>query len=129
MRLLSTTLGTALAAIALVVGVGAAATLAVGSTSLAAGNGTVSSCGVSSLTAARTVDNSGSVQSVDVGSIPAACAGSTLTVTLTDSSNAPLAAGSAAIGSCATTCSASVTSLSAPVAAVDVAGYSFAVQG
>lgn len=129
MRLLTTTLGLALAAIALFVAVGAAATLAVSSTSLAAGNGTVSSCGVSSLTAARSVDNSGNITRVDVAAIPAACSGEKLTVTLTGSGNAALASGTGTIGSCATTCSAAVTSLSSSVAASNVLGFAFAVQG
>jgi len=129
MRFLSTTFGLALAVLATFVAVGAAATLAVGSTSLAAGNGSVSSCGVSSLTAARKVDNSGNVTEVDVAGIPSACSGEKLSVTLTGSGNASLASGTATIGSCAPTCSAAVTGISPAVAASNLLGYVFAVQG
>ena len=53
--------------------VAAAATLGVSSNVLSAGNTAVASCGVSSLTATRKVDNSGDVTEVDVAGIPAAC--------------------------------------------------------
>lgn len=129
MRLLSTTLGLALAVLATFAAVGAAATLVVRSTSLAAGNGSVTSCGVSSLSATRQVDNGGAVTEIDVANIPTACAGERLSVTLTGASNASLASGSATIGGCSATCSASVTNLSGSVAASDLLGYAFAVQG
>jgi FlaG/FlaF family flagellin (archaellin) len=97
MKLLTSLLGTALAVAALGAACAAAATLALGSTSLAAGNAPVTSCGVTSLSATRTVDNSGDVLQVVVGSVPAACAGERLTVTLANGSGAPLGSASALV--------------------------------
>lgn len=107
----------------------AAATLALGSASLAAGSVAVSSCGVSSLTATRNVDNSGNVTQVAVAGIPTACSGETLMVTLVGAGNASLGGGTATIGSCGTTCSATLTSLGGTISAANVLGYSFAVEG
>ena len=107
----------------------AAATLLVSSASLAAGSVTVSSCGVSSLTATRNVDNSGNVTQVSVAGIPTACSGETLTVTLVGAGNTNLGSGSATIGNCGTTCSASLTSLGGTISAANVAGFRFAVAG
>lgn len=90
MKLLAKILGLALAVAATFAACGAAATLALGSQKLSAGNTAVTSCGVSSLSATRNVDASGNVTQVDVGSVPAACAGETLTVTLVDGSGASL---------------------------------------
>jgi hypothetical protein len=73
----------------------AAATLLVGSASLAAGSVTVNSCGVSSLSATRNVDNSGNVTLVSVSGIPTACSGETLSVTLAGARNVSLGGGSA----------------------------------
>lgn len=129
MNLLQKTLSIGLATAAAFTATGAAATLALGSQSLAAGNAAVTSCGVSSLVATRAVDNAGKVLRVDVAGIPAECAGHTLSVTLVGPANAALASGTATVGSCATTCSAAVTSLTAPAAAASVAGYSFGLVG
>ena len=107
----------------------AAATLVVGSASLAAGSVTVSSCGVSSLTATRNVDNSGNVTQVSVAGIPTACSGETLTVTLVGAGNTKLGGGSATIGNCGTTCSTTMTSLGATISAANVLGFRFAVAG
>src|SRR5512133_1638708 len=97
MKALSKTLGFLLAVTAAFAAFAAAATLALGSNSLSAGNASVTSCGVSSLSATRDVDNSGNVTQVTVGGIPAACAGETLSITLVGSANAAVASASATI--------------------------------
>jgi uncharacterized Zn-binding protein involved in type VI secretion len=124
MKALSKTLGFLLAATAAFAAFAAAATLALGSTSLSAGNANVTSCGVSSLSATRDVDNSGNVTQVTVGGIPAACAGETLSITLVGSANAALASASATISGT----SAAFTGLGT-VSAANVLGYRFAVTG
>jgi hypothetical protein len=129
MRFLSKTLGFALAVAATFTGCAAAATLALGSTTLSAGNASVTSCGVSTLTATRKVDNIGNVTRVDVADIPAACSGATLSVTLVGAANLGLGSGTATVGSCSTTCSASITSLSALASAALVTGFSFGMVG
>jgi hypothetical protein len=126
---LTKTLAFALAVAAAFAGCAAAATLAFSSTSLAAGNATVSSCGIASLVATRKVDNAGNVTRVDVGAIPVACAGETLQITFVGAASASLGSGSAAIGSCAATCSAAITSFSATISAASAVSYSFGVAG
>ena len=127
--MLAKLLGTGLAAAATFTACAAAATLALGSAPLSAGNASVTSCGVSSLSATRNVDNAGNVTRVDVGGIPSACSGETLSVTLVGAANAALGTGSATIGSCGTACSASITSFGGTVSAAGVNGYSFGVAG
>jgi hypothetical protein len=127
MKLLANILGSALGLAALCVGCGAAATLALASKPLAAGNSTVSSCGVSSLAATRTVDNSGNVTRVSIPAVPGACAGATLSVTLVGSSGTALGSASAAVPAGGGTLS--FTSFGATVAASSLASYSFAVVG
>jgi len=129
MNLLSRTFGLGLAVAATFAGCAAAATLAVGSTSLSAGNASVTSCGVTSLGATRNVDNAGNVTQVDVGAIPSACSGETLTVTLVGAAGASLGSGSATVGGCSATCSASITSFGATVSAAAVLSFSFAMAG
>lgn len=97
MKLLAHILGIALAAAATFAACGAAATLALGTQKLSAGDAAVTSCGVSSLTATRSVDNGGNITQVVVGAVPAACAGETLSVTLADASGGALASSSAAV--------------------------------
>ena len=129
MKALTRTLGFALTATLTFVAFAAAATLALGSTSLSAGNAQVTSCGVSSLSSTRDVDNSGNVTQVNVAGIPTACAGETLSVTLTDSGNASIGSASGTIGNCGATCSVSLTSFGGTVSASSLYGYAFAVQG
>lgn len=129
MTRLAKILGSTLAATAAFAACGAAATLALGSRSLSAGNAPVTSCGVSSLSATRKVDNSGNVTQVDVSGIPAACAGETLSVTLVGSSNAALGSASTTLSGCSPTCSASFTSFGATVSGSSLLGYSFGVVG
>jgi hypothetical protein len=106
----------------------AAATLAIGSKSLAAGNAAVTSCGVSSLSATRDVDNGGNVMQVNVRGIPAACAGETLSITLVGAGNAALASATTTLAGCTTTCSATFSGLPT-VSAANVLGYSFGLTG
>jgi hypothetical protein len=129
MKTLTKTIGFALTIAALFAASAAAATLALGSSLLSAGNATVSSCGVSSLTATRNVNNSGNVTQVNVDGIPTACSGETLSITLFNSAHASLGGGSATVGSCGTTCSATLTSFGATVSATSLTGYGFAVTG
>jgi len=126
MKLLTKILGLALAVAATFAACGAAATLALGSDKLAAGNAPVASCGVSSLSATRSVDNSGDVTQVVVSSLPAACAGETLSLTLANGSGASLAGASATIpaGGGSMTFSGLGT-----VSATSLASYKFAVVG
>jgi len=127
MKLLAKTLGTALAVAATFAACGAAATLAFNSTSLSAGNASVTSCGVASLSATRNVNNAGNVTQVDVPSVPAACAGETLSVTLVGAGNASIGSASAAVPAGGGTMSFS--SFGATVSAANVLAYSFAVVG
>lgn len=90
MNALAKILGSALAVAATFAACGAAASLALGSKALSAGNASVASCGVAGLTATRSVDNSGNFTQIVVAGIPAACAGETLDVTLADASGGSL---------------------------------------
>jgi hypothetical protein len=105
----------------------AAATLAVGTTKLSAGNAAVSAC-TSSLAATRNVNNAGTVTQVNVAGIPTTCSGETLSVTLVGSGNVALGTGSATVGSCGTTSSATLTGFGS-VAASSVVGYSYGLTG
>jgi FlaG/FlaF family flagellin (archaellin) len=96
MTLLTKILGLALAVAATFAACGAAATLALGSKQLSAGNAPVASC-TGALSATRTVDNGGDVTRVDVGGIPAACSGETLNITLADASGAALGSSSGTV--------------------------------
>jgi len=119
-------LGIAIAAIA--AAYAAAASLPFGSQPIAAGTTPVTACsGLSSLSATRNVNNAGDVTQVDVGSIPAACAGETLSVTLVGSGNASLggASGTVPAGGGAM----SFTSFGATVSAASLLSYRFAVVG
>jgi len=129
MKLLANILGLALAAAPTFVACGAAASLALGSKSLSAGSAAVTPCGgLTSLSATWHVDNAGNVTHVNVGGIPAACSGETLSVTLVGSGNASLGSATATLGGCGATCSATFSSFGT-VSAANVAGYSFGVAG
>jgi hypothetical protein len=124
MTVLSKTLGFVLAVAAVSAAFAAAASLGLGSQGLAAGDAPVTSCGVTSLSATRTVDNSGNVTGVTVGGIPAACAGETLSVTLADSGGGALASASTTVAGT----TATFTGLGS-VPASSLSGYQFAVTG
>ena len=125
MKALSKTLGFLLALTAGFAAFAAAATLALGSTSLSAGNASVTACGTPALTATRDVDNSGNVTQVTVSGIPAACAGETLSLTLVGSGGASLASVTATVSGT----SASFTSFGSTVSASSLTGYQFGVTG
>ena len=124
MKVLSKTLGLLLTVTAAFTACAAAATLALGSTSVAAGDATVTACGTPALAATRDVDNTGNVTQVTVNGIPAACTGETLSVALVGSGNAALATATATISGT----TATFTGLGA-VAASNLLGYRFAVTG
>lgn len=128
MKHLSKALAFVIAAAAAFTACAAAATLALGSNKLSAGNATVTAC-TSSLAATRNVDNSGNVTQVNVAGIPTACSGETLSLTLVGSGNAALGTGTGTVGSCGTSCSVTITSFGATVSAANVLGYSFGLTG
>lgn len=127
MKLLAKALGTAFAAAATLAACGAAATLALASSPLSSGNASVTSCGVSSLSATRTVDNSGNVTQVSIPSVPGACAGATLLVTLVGSGGTSLGNASATVPAGGGTMNFS--SFGATVSATSLLSYSYAVTG
>jgi hypothetical protein len=97
MNLLAKILGIALAVAATFAACGAAASLALGSQALSAGNASVTSCGVASLSATRSVDNSGNFTQIVVTGVPAACAGETLSVTLASGTGTSLGSSSGVV--------------------------------
>jgi hypothetical protein len=101
--------GIVLTAALLSTGVAAAASLGLTSGKLGAGSAIVSGCTASSLTATRNVDNNGNVTQVNVLSVPQACAGETLAVTLENGSHTSLGASSATVGACTGGCTVTVT--------------------
>jgi|SRR5579884_138922 len=127
MKLLAKALGSTLMLAAACAACGAAATLALASNPLAAGNAAVGSCGVSSLNATRSVDNAGNVTQVSIPSVPSACAGATLSLTLVGSGGASLGAASAPVPAGGGTLTFS--SFGATVPAASLLSYSFAVVG
>jgi hypothetical protein len=119
-------LGIATALTLLTVGVAAAATLGLGSGQLSAGRVAVGHCTSSALTATRNVDNSGNVTQVNVLSVPQACSGETLAVTLENSSHASLGSASATVGTCTGGCTVSITGFGT-VAATSLTAYAFSL--
>ena len=124
MTALSKTIGVLLAVSATFAAFAAAATLAHGSTSLSAGNASVTACGTPALTATRSVDNAGDVTQVTVGGIPVACTGETLSVALVGSGGSALATATTTIAGT----TATFTGLGT-VSAANLLGYRFAVTG
>lgn len=121
-------LGTTLTIWAALAGLAAAATLTLTSNSLATGSATVSSCGASSLSATRNVDNSGNVTRVDVYGIPQSCSGKTLSLTLKSQTGSALGSTSTAIGACTGGCTVTFTGFGG-VAGSSLYGYAFALAG
>ena len=126
MKRLTRIFGTALTAALLSVGVASAATLGLTTGKLGAGSATVSGCTSSSLTATRNVDNNGNVTQVNVTSVPQACAGQTLAVTLENSSHTSLGASSAVVGTCTGGCTVTVTGFGT-VSAANVTAYALSL--
>jgi hypothetical protein len=128
MKHLSKTLAFVIAVTAAFTACAAAATLALGSNKLSAGNATVTAC-TSSLAATRNVDNSGNVTQVNVAGIPTACTGETLSLTLVGASNVQLgSSGAGTVSSCTTTCSITITGFGT-VSAASVLRYNFSMTG
>jgi len=128
MKLLTKALGFGIAIALASAGLAAAASLTLGSQDLSAGDTPVTACGsLTSLSATRTVDNSGNVTQVNVGTLPAACAGETLSVTLVGSGNASLGSASAVVPAGGGTMS--FTSFGATVSGASLLSYSFSVVG
>jgi hypothetical protein len=122
MKRLISIVGIVVTATVLSVGVAAAATLGMATGKLSAGNAGVAGCTSSSLTATRSVDNSGNVTQVNVTSVPQACAGEILAVTLENSSHTSLGNASTIVGTCAGGCTVAVTGLGT-VSAANVTAY------
>jgi hypothetical protein len=118
--------GIALTAALLSVGVASAASLGLSTGKLGAGSATVSGCTSSSLTATRNVDNSGNVSQVNVTSVPQACAGETLAVTLENSSHTSIGTSSTAVGTCTGGCTVTLTGFGT-VAASSVTAYALSL--
>jgi hypothetical protein len=108
------------------IGVAAAASLGLTSGKLSAGSAAVSGCTASSLTATRNVNNSGNVTQVNVLSVPQACAGETLAITLENSSSTSLGSSSTTVGACTGGCTVTVTGFGT-VSAASVTAYSFSL--
>jgi hypothetical protein len=119
-------LGIATATTLLTVGVASAATMGLGSGTLAAGSAAVSGCTSSALTATRNVNNSNNVTQVNVLSVPQACAGETLAVTLENSSHASLGSASTTVGTCTGGCTVSLTGFGT-VPAASLTAYAFSL--
>ncbi|TML72792.1 MAG: hypothetical protein E6G12_12120 [Actinobacteria bacterium] len=126
MKRLTNTFGIALTAALLSVGVASAASLGLSTGKLGAGSATVSGCTSSSLTATRNVDNSGNVTQIDVTSVPQACAGETLAVTLQNSSHTSLGAATTVVGTCSGGCTVTVTGFGS-VSAANVTYYALSL--
>ena len=126
MKRLTNTFGIALTAALLSVGVASAASLGLSTGTLGAGNATVSGCTSSSLTATRNVDNSGNVTQINVTSVPQACAGETLAVTLQNSSHTSLGAATTVVGTCSGGCTVTVTGFGS-VSAANVTYYALSL--
>jgi hypothetical protein len=129
MKRLTTILGTTLAMWAALATIAAAATLGLTSGSLGAGRAGVTSCGASSLSSTRRVDNSGNVTQVVVSGIPQSCAGKTLSVTLKGQTGASLGTASTTVGTCTGGCTATFTSFGGTVSAPALSGYAYALSG
>jgi len=123
---LTNTFGIALTAALLSVGVASAASLGLSTGKLGADSATVSGCTSSSLTATRNVDNSGNVTQINVTSVPQACAGETLAVTLQNSSHTSLGAATTVVGTCSGGCTVTVTGFGS-VSAANVTYYALSL--
>ncbi len=126
MKRLTNIFGLGLIAALLSVGVASASSLGLTSGKLTAGSATVNGCTSSSLTATRNVDNNGDVTQVNVLSVPQACAGEVLAVTLENSSHTSIGNASAIVGTCTGGCTATVTGFGT-VSAATVTAYALSL--
>jgi hypothetical protein len=118
--------GALLTATLLSAGVAAAASLGLGSGKLGAGSAAVAGCTSSALTATRNVDNGGNVTQVNVLSVPQACAGETLAVTLESSTHTSLGSASTTVGTCTGGCTVTLTGFGT-VSATNVTAYALSL--
>lgn len=121
-------LGAVLTGTLLSAGVAAAASLGLSTGLLSAGHVAVAGCTSSALTATRNVDNTGNVTQVNVLSVPQACAGQTLAVTLENSSHTSLGSASTTVGACTGGCTVTLTGFGT-VAASNLAAYALSLTG
>ena len=126
MKRLTNIFGLGLIAALLSVGVASASSLSLTSGKLTAGSATVNGCTSSSLTATRNVDNNGDVTQINVLSVPQACAGEVLAVTLENSSHTSIGNASAIVGTCTGGCTATVTGFGT-VSAANVTAYALSL--
>jgi hypothetical protein len=119
-------LGLVLVAGLLSAGVAAAASFGLSTGGLSAGSVGVSGCTSSSLTATRNVDNNGNVTQVNILSVPQACAGESLAVTLESSVHANLVSASTTVGACTGGCNVSLPVVGT-VSAANVAAYAISL--
>ena len=126
MKRLTNIFGLGLIAALLSVGVASASSLSLTSGKLTAGSATVNGCTSSSLTATRNVDNNGDVTQINVLSVPQACAGEVLAVTLENSSHTSIGNASAIVGTCTGGCTATVTGFGI-VSAATVTAYALSL--
>lgn len=128
MNRLSKILGVVVTTTLLSAGVAAAASLGIASKALSAGSAAVGGCTSSALTATRNVNNSGNVTQVNVLSVPQACAGETLAVTLENSSHGSLGNASTTIGACTGGCTVGISGF-VSVSAANVTAFAFSLSG
>lgn len=127
MKRLVKILGAVVTVTLLSAGVAAAASLGFSTGLLSAGNAAVAGCTSSALTATRNVNNSGNVTQVNVLSVPQACAGETLAVTLENSSHTSLGNASTTVGTCTGGCTVTVTGFGT-VAATSLTAYALSLS-
>jgi hypothetical protein len=127
LKRVSNIFGIAVIALLLSVGVAAAASLGLTTGQLSAGSAVAAKC-TSALTATRNVDNTGNVTQVNVLSVPQACAGETLAVTLENSSHVNIGAASTTVGACTGGCTVTVTGFGT-VSATALTFYAFSITG
>lgn len=95
----------------------AAASLGVTSNAIGAGNHSLTACDSDGFTFSRTVNSSGQITGMTISGIALACAGGTLTVTVTNSSDVSIGAGSVSLPSSGFTGSANITPSPTPTTA------------
>ncbi len=128
MKRLINILGVVLTVTLLSAGVAAAASLGLGAGKLSAGSAAVAGCTSSALTATRNVNNSGNVTQVNVLSVPQACAGATVGVTLENSTHTSLAGVSTTVGTCIGGCTVTIA-VPGTVSAANLSSYAFSLTG
>jgi hypothetical protein len=121
-------LGIALTAALVSVGIASAASLGLTSGKLGAGSAAVIGCTPASLTATRTVDNSGNVTQLSVLSVPQACAGEAIAATLENSSHTSLGSAVGTVGTCTGGCTVNLTGFGT-VSAASVTAYALSLTG